>query len=501
MHQRRAWAFSSSKLAKTRPAGSFFPPKRRGGSIRPFRSGSFDAVGHEAEAQAAGEGGHLGGDDRVGSAAAGQDHAGVVDDAAWACAVHEQRGLQQESACTRKRVKRGNTERTGALNTPASSAAALRRHGLAGHLHLGVARCSCWHLLARGEVVLAGSSGRLAQFGLAHPARQGAVGGSAHPLQPGSGPCARRCPWLGRRPASSRCGVATSGPAVARRGIRRLTQDGPHGVARQPQHRLISRRAKPWACKVRTLLRISIGSTAEPPQFPGHLGQRGLHPGARRAPGMAGPACSRLQLAAHAVEQRLRWPSSPTTSRSGPWRRLRAARSRSRSARLARNSRGCSDHAVALAALGALVVAEPGLKLARGQRLRLRPANNWVALIGVGARQRREDARRRPGPRCREARQPPPASRAARPAASGGAAPKLASRAHWRAALALRIHPRGHRSSLAQQQRPPQGGERPRPGTRPATAPAPKLTARASIEPARCRGRVASARPRAGTRR
>ena len=186
----------------------------------------------EAEAERAGEGGHLRCDDGVGPRAGGEQHGGVVDDADRADARHEARRLEQEGA----RLETGEARivldeqpaRVGQHQT-----GTLQGDRLAGlsEPH-AVRRGVVLHLLAGREVVFAGASRRAAQFGVADPAGQSAVGHLqpligqqfAHPdhVAAGAGEGGLQ-PDQRRLVAWRRLTTRITG---------RLTQDPPHRIAR-----------------------------------------------------------------------------------------------------------------------------------------------------------------------------------------------------------------------------------------------------------------------------
>ena len=205
---------------------SFHPGE---GSLDPSLSvGVVDPMGEELEAQAAREGGHLRGDHGIRPGAAGQDDAGVVDDAARRGAVHELRGAQQEVLGIEALEGRVVLDEQ-APRIRQRQSRALRDEGLAGDFQ-PVRRGVVLHLLAGREVVLARALGRAAQLGLTHPARERAVGQPlvvlggqdlAHAHGVALGPLVDRLEPLLRRLVQCR---------HPRGGHRGLAQDAPHRV-------------------------------------------------------------------------------------------------------------------------------------------------------------------------------------------------------------------------------------------------------------------------------
>jgi hypothetical protein len=190
-------------------------------------------MGHEAEAQRRSEGHHLGGEHRLGAGAAGQHDAGVVDHAAHAGPAHEQRRLQQEVLGLQPREARVVADEQPP-RARQRQRRALRSQRLAGDHH-AVRRGVVLHLFAGAEVVTPGALGRLAQVGLAHPARERAVGRHLavfvlEDLRHAHG-------------VALRAGIHVLQPLlqcrVQRRGARRrwhyLAQDAPHRVTRDVQ--------------------------------------------------------------------------------------------------------------------------------------------------------------------------------------------------------------------------------------------------------------------------
>ena len=95
-HQATAWRLRSSKSSKVASGQEIVLDVGEGTLNSPFSVGMSDPVSAEAEAQGAGEGQHLGGDDGIGAGTGGEQDAGIVDDADRTDAVHEARRLEQE---------------------------------------------------------------------------------------------------------------------------------------------------------------------------------------------------------------------------------------------------------------------------------------------------------------------------------------------------------------------------------------------------------------------
>ena len=225
-----------------------------------------DTVGLETETEGAGEGGHLGGDHRRITGSGGDHHAGVVDDAGRANAVHEACGLEQELFGLEARIA-GEVVDEQAPRVGEYERCALGSEVLAGDHH-AVGRGVVLHLLAGGEDVFAGALRWGAQAGLSDPAGERAVG-DCSPCSWASNSCARTTlPRVRSKMASSIASVCAShgGAALAwRSGARRMRRT----VLRDSlSSRLISRKVRPCACRVRTALRISGGIMfAIPGQF------------------------------------------------------------------------------------------------------------------------------------------------------------------------------------------------------------------------------------------
>ena len=208
------------------------------GTLDPaFAVGVADPVGAETKAKSAGEGQHLRGDDGIGTGAGGEQHAGIVDDADRADAIHEASRLEQErlglEAGEARIVLNEQPARVG-QHQPG----ALHGDDLAGRPRLGehhaVRRGVVLHLLSGREVVFAGAPRRSAQARLPDPTGQGAV--------------AHRETVVGQQFLDADHVAAGSLEGglqpdqcrlVARRrfvdGSVRLTQDAPHGITRQRQ--------------------------------------------------------------------------------------------------------------------------------------------------------------------------------------------------------------------------------------------------------------------------
>ena len=208
------------------------------GALDPALSiGVADPVGAESEAKSAGKGQHLRGDDGIGAGAGGEQDAGIVDDADRADAIHEASRLEQECfgleaseprVVLNEQPARVGQHQPGALD--GDDTAGRPRFGEEHAMRRGVVL----HLLSGREVVFAGAPRRTAQAGFPGPTGQGAVAHretvvgqqfldadhiAACPREGGLQPGQRRF-VAGRRFVG---------------GSVRLTQNAPHGIARQRQ--------------------------------------------------------------------------------------------------------------------------------------------------------------------------------------------------------------------------------------------------------------------------
>ena len=124
----------------------------------------------------------------------------------------------------------------------------------------------------------------------------------------------------------------------------------------------------------------------------GHFGPRCVYAPTRKHQRRSCGQLSLCQPAAHAFEQGLQVTQLVAEFALGPLaQRLGAANALAFLQALDEQS-GVFDHASALAALGALVVLEPGVELSGGQGLGVQTGQQCAGVLAVGARQRRHNA-------------------------------------------------------------------------------------------------------------
>ena len=193
--------------------------------------------------------------------------------------------------------------------------------------------------------------------------------------------------------------------AGARHRHRRLAQNAPHGVRDSPSSLLISRSGWPWACSVRTLLRISMGVIAQPPQFAGHFGQRRVHAAKCSRQRRGHRRVQSLQPAAHPIQQRAQVAQVAHHLALGSAAQVLRIAIELTLTQAGQEQPRLLDPALALRALRVPVMLEPRAQLARAQPLNVQAGEQLLGVIAVGARQRRKH------PRCRPARDPRTAHR------------------------------------------------------------------------------------------
>ena len=135
----------------------------------------------------------------------------------------------------------------------------------------------------------------------------------------------------------------------------------------------------------------------------GHFGPRCVYAPTRKHQRCGCGQLSLCQPAAHAFEQGLQVTQLVAEFALGAFAQRLGAALAMAFLQAFDEQPGMFDHASALAALGALVVLEPGAELPGGQGVGVQAAQQCAGVLAVGARQRRHNARCRPARDARTA--------------------------------------------------------------------------------------------------